>query len=319
MKKFYFILVILLAFSGVEKAFSQFNVVFTAKDESDTITQVLYGGDINFWAQDPMYDDGTHGDTTAGDHVWSATYTLPTPGVDSTLSFGWGVYNSSGTWLVTGATLSATIDHSGTVTGNNYTIVDDPRSAAVVITYNDTTMSVGRVDINTSADGWQETPMYDDGTHGDSVAGDHIWSATINCMVRRSYMWNVFLDSTWTDIGGPVFTVSATGCVSGIYNYKGDNSQPTCYPVTGGSSAIKNTNLANISLYPNPVIDQLNISAGNVIRTVNVFNVFGQMVAAYHFNSSDARVDFTQLSKGIYFIKVTEASGNSFTNKVVKE
>ena len=41
------------------------------------IEDVMVKGSMSGWGVFQAYDDGTNGDVTAGDHVWTAQYTTP--------------------------------------------------------------------------------------------------------------------------------------------------------------------------------------------------------------------------------------------------
>ena len=49
------------------------SIVFTVDDRSQANVAVEYKGAATNWETVPMYDDGTNGDATAGDNVWSVT------------------------------------------------------------------------------------------------------------------------------------------------------------------------------------------------------------------------------------------------------
>jgi len=73
------------------------------------------------------------------------------------------------------------------------------------------------------------------------------------------------------------------------------------------------------SYYPNPVRDELKMSANEDIKSVNVYNMIGQEVKRIALsNVSSYKLDMSDLSKGVYFItaKIGESTG---TFKVIKK
>lgn len=74
----------------------------------------------------------------------------------------------------------------------------------------------------------------------------------------------------------------------------------------------------NLSIYPNPAKDKLNISSNNSIDKVLVYNIFGQQVYKSSENSSNLTVDISNFSRGIYLVKVF-SNGFSKTKKIVKK
>lgn len=73
------------------------------------------------------------------------------------------------------------------------------------------------------------------------------------------------------------------------------------------------------SVYPNPTNNIVNIELKNSnIETVQVNDVLGKSVFSKNAGSTHAQVDLSNLSNGVYFIKVT-AAGAQQTFKIIKE
>ena len=73
---------------------------------------------------------------------------------------------------------------------------------------------------------------------------------------------------------------------------------------------------AGVQVYPNPVIDMLNIHLDGdaKIKTVEIMNATGQTVA----NASDATISVSAYPAGFYFVKVTDLTGKQSIGKFVK-
>ena len=73
-----------------------------------------------------------------------------------------------------------------------------------------------------------------------------------------------------------------------------------------------------LSFYPNPVRDVLNLSYGQNISEVVVYNLLGQKVLENTINADTAKIDMSGLSSGSYIVKIT--SGNQVKSiKVIKQ
>jgi len=59
------------------------------------------------------------------------------------------------------------------------------------------------------------------------------------------------------------------------------------------------------SAYPNPVIDELTVSAKSEIKTLSIVNMLGQTVRTVTPNSRNYKLNLADLSSGIYFVKAT--------------
>jgi hypothetical protein len=75
---------------------------------------------------------------------------------------------------------------------------------------------------------------------------------------------------------------------------------------------------ANISVYPNPTHNVVNIKANNTITSVQLFDVQGRLLQTKLVNENNTIIDITAQSAGVYFIKVTTDKGIK-VEKIVKE
>lgn len=74
-----------------------------------------------------------------------------------------------------------------------------------------------------------------------------------------------------------------------------------------------------ITIFPNPVIDQVSIYSPVEIISVNLFDVAGKEVGLVITHNSDRVVlDMTVNQSGIYILKVTNINGDVFTHKLIK-
>ncbi|WP_008636765.1 T9SS-dependent choice-of-anchor J family protein [Bizionia argentinensis] len=76
------------------------------------------------------------------------------------------------------------------------------------------------------------------------------------------------------------------------------------------SSSLQNDGANNFSVYPNPASNQLTIKAHNILPdSYTVYNILGQVVLSNEINNgSDLSINTSYLSKGMYFIKLYQAS-----------
>ena len=89
--------------------------------------------------------------------------------------------------------------------------------------------------------------------------------------------------------------------------------------VSDTSLSTKNADAATgIVMYPNPVSNLLTIRAKDVIKSVEVYDVYGKMLPQASASATTAQVDFSQYSSGIYLVKVSGSNG-SVTQKVVRQ
>jgi hypothetical protein len=87
------------------------------------------------------------------------------------------------------------------------------------------------------------------------------------------------------------------------------------------SLSINSIQIENISIYPNPVNNILNINIGsNSDLNYSIFNITGQTIIKGIFDNSINGIDFSTLSEGIYFLKVFDTQLNKQnTYKLIKK
>lgn len=78
--------------------------------------------------------------------------------------------------------------------------------------------------------------------------------------------------------------------------------------------SIPNSELQNISIYPNPTKDVLNFEGFNSSIKISVFDVLGKQVLEQSLNNGET-LNVSELSNGIYTIKIN----NEFSSKFIKE
>jgi hypothetical protein len=84
----------------------------------------------------------------------------------------------------------------------------------------------------------------------------------------------------------------------------------------GGSLGTTNQSLTNLKVYPNPVNDVLNITNTDNVSEISILSLSGQLLKTERSNMS--QVSFSGLAAGVYFVKLTSATGGNKTIKVVK-
>ena len=78
-------------------------------------------------------------------------------------------------------------------------------------------------------------------------------------------------------------------------------------------NAVDEAEAEAVSVYPNPVNDQLIVKAEN-LQKVEVYNIVGQQVMV----TENEVVDMSALTEGIYFIRIN-AAGKTVTKRIVKQ
>ncbi|HOY32013.1 MAG TPA: T9SS type A sorting domain-containing protein [Bacteroidales bacterium] len=70
-----------------------------------------------------------------------------------------------------------------------------------------------------------------------------------------------------------------------------------------------------ISIFPNPASDNMNIESNFGINNVRIFNDFGQLVLEQVLDGKSATLNISNLTEGLYFVEVTGENGK-YTRKI---
>lgn len=74
----------------------------------------------------------------------------------------------------------------------------------------------------------------------------------------------------------------------------------------------------NLTLYPNPATDRITIDCSERINELSIYNLVGELVFQRQLNNNKNEIDVSNLSKGVYIIRVLSASG-TMQQKLIKE
>lgn len=73
-------------------------------------------------------------------------------------------------------------------------------------------------------------------------------------------------------------------------------------------------NNITLALYPNPVADELSVRSDEVITSVSIGNIVGQVIYEHRYNAKNVQVNTSGFPPGMYFLKVN----NGLVKKFVK-
>lgn len=65
----------------------------------------------------------------------------------------------------------------------------------------------------------------------------------------------------------------------------------------------------NVTVFPNPANNVLNVNANSNITLVEVYNLMGQKIAAFDVNSNSTQINTAALTSGVYMLKINTENG----------
>jgi len=116
------------------------------------------------------------------------------------------------------------------------------------------------------------------------------------------------------------YTPAAGTYYAQVYGYNGANSATTCYTlkVQLGTATKPVTELVTdaVKIYPNPVIDVLNISIPGKVNngTIKVVDARGVVITDQKVTNNLQHINVSKLAKGVYLLKVN----NNGTDSILK-
>ncbi len=75
---------------------------------------------------------------------------------------------------------------------------------------------------------------------------------------------------------------------------------------------------AAVKVYPNPVVDMLNVESPNKVKSVSVFDATGKAVSTYSLNASKSQINLSKLAPGVYVVNI-EMENETKSIKVIKK
>lgn len=90
------------------------------------------------------------------------------------------------------------------------------------------------------------------------------------------------------------------------------------YTVTVTGLAVNDAVRNSVKVYPNPVVDVLNVEAGSKVKSISVFDVSGKAVSTHVLNAVKSQVDLTKLAPGVYIVNLETENGKQSV-KVIKK
>lgn len=90
------------------------------------------------------------------------------------------------------------------------------------------------------------------------------------------------------------------------------------YTLDVGTLAVADANKSQVKVFPNPVVDVLNIEGASKVSSVQVFDLSGKIVSSHALNAVKNQVNLSKLAPGVYVVNIQTEEGIQSV-KVVKK
>lgn len=81
------------------------------------------------------------------------------------------------------------------------------------------------------------------------------------------------------------------------------------------SMSVKDVSTVDVSIFPNPTTDYVNVRSDKKVKEISVFSAEGRKLG----NTKESKVDLTSYPAGIYILEVILEGGNKFQHKIIKK
>lgn len=309
-------------------------VTFTINDLSKKETSLKLKGSMFGWNTMDLYDDGTNGDATAGDNIWS----LKTDVEEG--SWEWGFENACG-WKLVGSNKKFTVAAGGAVTGDITYSIPALTGTPIKVTFK-VDMSNEIVNVNglyVSGDfldristmaicNWtKDTLMLTDANK------DDVYEITVS-MYAGAHKWK-FYNGRGGDPDGESFDFKTAGCGSdnGLGGWNRDldftgRTTDTILPTftynscaSKSTGSVKGLNKNAYSVYPNPAQGTTTVRFANASQahTVSLLDLNGRIITNETTTNGTSEIVLNNISKGIYLIQIKDAEGRTAFSKLISE
>ena len=89
--------------------------------------------------------------------------------------------------------------------------------------------------------------------------------------------------------------------------------------VSGGTAGIEEVTGFDLTVYPNPANEVLNVKTTGVASSVSIVSMDGKVISTQAMNGTSAVVNVAELQAGAYFYQVTAEDGSVVTNTFMKK
>ena len=123
---------------------------------------------------------------------------------------------------------------------------------------------------------------------------------------------NTFDLSTWQSGSGGAWKVWSVD--DGVFA-EADSDDPACNPLD-----LEEFTAADIRLYPNPAADHIKLQlTNNQLSTVQVFDIRGIALKTFNtISSNQLQINTSGWASGVYFLQITDNSGNTLVKRFIK-
>ncbi len=100
-----------------------------------------------------------------------------------------------------------------------------------------------------------------------------------------------------------------TGNITNTYTLSSVSANSTISVEFKLATGINDINENELSVYPIPAVDKISVKMNTVINLISIVNINGQVLLQSKINNNEGTINISELSNGIYFLRVVTSNG----------
>jgi hypothetical protein len=134
-----------------------------------------------------------------------------------------------------------------------------------------------------------------------------------------SYLWNTGATTPTITVNNPLpnSMYSCKVTLPSYYSPTGPVSFYVTYKITDTTTIVKQFNQNNSNIYPNPTNDFLYLKNKSDVKKIELFDISGSAIKVKEIDLNKNRIDVSNLSNGIYFVRIYRNDDEFSIEKIV--
>ena len=230
--------------------------------------------------------------------------------IDGPITGAWGKGGGVGSGSIIDGVVYAEVGTAGNqasfqLTQNGFIVQPDIPYVLMFDAWSDAESRVVVCDFEDPANSWTRYGVSPDGINGGVSEWNDIVSNQPQTFIH-DVTFNQIKTSTINTFIFQLGNDASNVYIDNVFLFTQDDYEK----IIAGVSDLKGGN--QLKVYPNPVVNELNISLNTPKSKISVYNSLGQKLMESISTGSIAKINVSNLSKGIYFVKVNDGQGVKF-------
>lgn len=142
--------------------------------------------------------------------------------------------------------------------------------------------------------------------------GEIVWEKTYGGS-GKDQLWGM------TNFNGDFAAIGETDSNDGDVSGNHGETDFWILKLNADDMGLDENSLSTINIFPNPFSDKINIRSNEIISSIELTDLNGRMIKKESNSSKNIQLKTSELSQGIYVLKIKTIDGKLFTRKIIKK